>query len=250
MGSDSAPVWRLLTEPRTPGTDGYFEHVRHELLDMFEGPPRLFVDMGCGTGATAAEAKRRFPGVTVVGFELSATAAAVAQRRLDRVVQGDLEGVDFAQLGFAPGSIDGLLLADVLEHLYNPWQLLSKLRPYLAPAAQVVASIPNARNLVLLSELAGGTFRYEEAGLLDVTHIRFFTKADMLAMFAQTGYVVRSVLRCDDGRIPPFPEVALPTDLSAGSLTLRALDAQALEELRTIQFYLKATPAPGSGSAM
>jgi SAM-dependent methyltransferase len=236
------PPWRLLAEPRKPGQDGYFDHVRGELLEMFERAPRLFVDIGCGTGATAREAKRRFPGATVVGFEYSEDAAAVAAARLDHVVQGDIEQADFDRLGLAPGSIDALLLADVLEHLYNPWRLLQRLRPYVAADAEIVASIPNARNLVLLNELARGEFRYVEAGLLDVTHIRFFTKRDMLAMFAQTGYEVIRVLRCDDGRIPPFGEVTLPADLTTDALTFRHVDAETLEELRTIQFYLKAKP--------
>ena len=213
---------------------------------MFERPPQLFVDIGCGTAATASEQKRRFPASTVIGFEYSADAAAVARQRIDRVVQGDIERADFAGLGIAPGSIDGLLLADVLEHLYDPWSLLLRLRPFLAPNAQIVASIPNARNLVLLSELAAGDFGYVEAGLLDVTHIRFFTKRNMLQMFADTGYEVTGMSRCDDGRIPPFGDVPLPANISTSSLVFVNLDAEALEELRTIQYYVK--PKPGANA--
>jgi O-antigen biosynthesis protein len=131
------------------------------------------------------------------------------------------------------------LLADVLEHLYDPWNLLLRVRPYLAPDAQIVASIPNARNLLLLDELAGGGFGYVEAGLLDVTHIRFFTKRSILAMFAETGYEIHQIYACEDARIPPFGDVPLPVNLSTPALTLHNLDAAALVELRTIQFYLK-----------
>lgn len=239
------PVWRLLTEPHKPGTRGYFDYVRGDLLDLFESPPRLFVDVGCGSGGTAAEAKRRFPNARVLGFEYNADAAAIAATRIDDVVQGDVENADFERLGVAPGSIDALLLADVLEHLYNPWSLLVRVHRYLAPHARVVASIPNARNLVLINELARGEFPYVEAGLLDVTHIRFFTKRSILAMFAQTGYDVEQVLSHPDARIPAVAPPSEPIDLSTDALTFRRLDAEAIEELRTIQFYVKARPRRG-----
>jgi O-antigen biosynthesis protein len=234
-------VWQLLTNARQPGQDGYFEHVRTELLDLFVQPPHLFVDVGCGTGVTAQEAKRRFPTATVEGFEFSAAAAQVAARRLDRVHAGSVEQADFGQL-YAPNSIDGLLLADVLEHLYDPWNLLVRIRPYLARDAQVVASIPNARNLVLLSELAAGNFSYEPAGLLDVTHIRFFTKREILKMFAETGYDVLDVARCHDPRIPAVTPLAAPMNVELPAITLKNVDNETLTELTTIQFYVRATP--------
>jgi O-antigen biosynthesis protein len=248
--ANGGPVWRLLGEPRKPGDDGYFDHVRVELLGLFAEPPRLFVDIGCGTGATAEEAKRRFPDATVMGFEFSPDAAAIAAHRLDRVVSGNVEQIDLATLGLEPGSIDGLLLADVLEHLYDPWALLVRLRPYLARNVQIVASIPNARNLLLLNELASGDFHYVEAGLLDITHIRFFTKRSILEMFAQTGYEVTGVLGADDARIPPFGEFQLPADLSTASLTLRNLDAEALQDLRTIQFFVTARLAQAASASV
>ncbi len=235
-------VWQLLTQSRKPGDDGYFEHVRAELLDLFEHAPRLFVDIGCGTGVTAREAQRRFPGAVVDGFEFSAAAAAVAATHLDHVHQGNVEEMDFAQLGYAPQSIDGLLLADVLEHLYNPWNLLVRLRPFLAPNAQIVASIPNARNLVLLNDLANGKFSYEPAGLLDVTHIRFFTLSEIHKMFAETGYDVVGVTGCLDPRIGKFEPVTAPVNLELDAITLKNVDDSKLAELATIQFYVRVRP--------
>jgi SAM-dependent methyltransferase len=235
-------VWQLLTQSRKPGEDGYFEHVRAELLALFDHPPRLFVDVGCGTGVTGREAKRRFPSAVVDGFEFSPAAAAVAATHLDHVHQGNVEEMDFARLGYAPHSIDGLLLADVLEHLYNPWNLLVRLRPFLAPDAQIVASIPNARNLILLNDLAGGKFTYEPAGLLDVTHIRFFTLNEIHKMFAETGYEVLSVTNCLDPRIGKFEPVAAPVNLELDSITLTNVDNAKLGELTTIQFYLRVRP--------
>jgi SAM-dependent methyltransferase len=235
-------VWQLLTDARAPGQDGYFEHVRTELLDLFVRPPRHFLDVGCGTGLTGLEARRRFPAARIDGIEFSAAAAALAAERLHRVHQGDVERMDFGELGYAHGGIDGLLLADVLEHLYNPWDLLVRIRPYLARDAQIVASIPNARNLIVLSDLAAGNFSYEAAGLLDITHIRFFTRREIVKLFAETGYDVVDMQGSRDGRIPPIADVEGAVSLDTPFVTLKNVDAEALFELTTIQFYVRATP--------
>jgi 2-polyprenyl-3-methyl-5-hydroxy-6-metoxy-1,4-benzoquinol methylase len=231
-------VWHLLSTPRAPGEDGYFEHPRADLIDLLTAPPRRFVDVGCGTGLTGAEVKRRYPDAIVEGFEFSPAAAALAAGRLDRVHAGDVETADLAAL-YAPGSIDALLLADVLEHLYDPWNFLVRIRPYLTLDAQIVASIPNVRNLALLGEIAGGSFSYVPAGLLDVTHIRFFTLREMTKLFEQTGYAIASVGGVRDERIGRIDVAAFPVNLEIGSLVIKNVDADTLAELQTIQFYLR-----------
>jgi SAM-dependent methyltransferase len=235
--ADGNHVWKLLGEPASHEQDGYFDYARMDLVNMLHAPLTRFVDVGCGSGVTAAEVKRRFPEATVEGFEFSPAAAKIAATRIDAVHVGNVEEVDFGSI-FAPASIDGLLLADVLEHLYNPWKLLEKLRPYLALDAQIIASIPNVRNLVLLSEIATGSFRYEAAGLLDVTHIRFFTLSDMHGMFDATGYDVVSVARVKDPRIRPIEVPSFPTGLDLPGITIKVEDAKMLDELQSIQFYL------------
>lgn len=234
-------VWQLLSNPRLPGEDGYFEHVRAELLDLLGPPPRRFVEIGCGTGLTAAEAKRRYPEAVVEGFEVSAAAGALAATRIDAVHIGDVERTDLAAL-YAPESIDALLLADVLEHLYDPWNLLVRIRPFLTADAQVIASIPNIRNMALLSELAAGTFSYVPAGLLDVTHIRFFTRSEIIKMFDATGYDVLAMVNARDPRIPPIAATNFPINLETPGIVLKNVDAPTLAELQTIQFYVTARP--------
>ncbi|HEX3866796.1 MAG TPA: class I SAM-dependent methyltransferase [Gemmatimonadaceae bacterium] len=237
----SEPAWKLLSTPRAPGEDGYFEITRTELVDMLAAPPQHLVEFGCGAGATGAEVKRRFPHCLVEGFEYSATAAELAAKRLDRVHTGDVERVDFATL-FAPASIDALLLADVLEHLYDPWALLVRIRPFLTRDAQVIASIPNIRNLALITALAAGTFAYEPAGLLDVTHIRFFTRREIVKMFAETGYEIVTMNGVRDARLTPYEGTAFPVNLETESVQFKNLSDADVSELYTIQFYVRARP--------
>lgn len=235
----SEPAWKLLSSPRASGEDGYFEITRVELVDMLLSPPRHFVEIGCGAGATGAEVKRRFPDCVVEGFEYSEAAAERAAARLDKVHTGDVERVDFATL-YAPESIDALLLADVLEHLYDPWAFLIRIRPFLTRDAQIIASIPNIRNLALITELVAGTFSYETAGLLDVTHIRFFTRKEIVKMFAETGYEIETMNGVRDNRLTPFEGTTFPVNLETASVQLKNLSDGDVSELYTIQFYLRA----------
>src|ERR1700729_752938 len=94
---------------------GYYDYVRDNLLDLFPTPPRRLLDVGCGSGATSAAAKKRWPGMEAIGIEYVPDAAERAATRLDRVITGSVENLDLAAAGLS--GIDGVLLADVLEHL-------------------------------------------------------------------------------------------------------------------------------------
>ncbi len=106
---------------------------------------------------------------------------------------------------------DAVVLADVLEHLQDPGALLRKVRDLLTPGAVVVASIPNVAHGSLRLALLGGEFRYRDLGLLDETHLRFFTRASIQDLFEEAGYVVTRWLRqrvdIDAGEISPPPGV-------------------------------------------
>jgi SAM-dependent methyltransferase len=257
--------------------DAYYDRVREELLDLIETPPRAVLDVGCGGGATDAELKRRFPGARVIGIETVAAAAERAEARLDRVIRADVETLDFAAAGIAPGALDLIIVADVLEHMYDPWHTLEKLRPLLGPGGRVLASIPNVRNLWLLEKIVRGAFDYGDEGLLDITHIRFFTVAEMRALFADTGYTVERITCNVDGNLPerrtplrrlPSPrsfrhvlhavrtllnrdhdhilisrETGRTYRIDTARLALTGLSAADLDEFFCSQVYVIATPA-------
>ncbi len=225
-------------------TAPYYNYPRVELINLIRMPPKCVLDVGCGGGATGLEIKRRFPGAVVHGIELSGAPAKIAASRLDRVLNDNVEKLDFTAAGFAAGSIDLVLFPDVLEHLYDPWGLLQRLRPYLAADAHVLASIPNVRNLWLINELLAGKWDYVPAGLLDVTHIRFFTRKTIGELFAQTGYRIETLGANIDARVPDAQLPGRgPFDITTDRAVLRGLTAEDFSDLRTIQFLVDATPS-------
>ena len=154
---------------------GYFGRARTEILPYLPDPCRRLLDLGCGEGATL-EAVR---GVRELdwagGAELDEAAAAVAHGRFDRVWIGDVAGAPLER-EVAPGSLDLVLCLDILEHLPDPWALVRRVSPLLRPGGRLVVSVPNVRHWKFLWRLAVlGDFRYRAAGLLDATHLRFFT---------------------------------------------------------------------------
>lgn len=241
-------VWQELSDPTSvteKGTDSvYYRSARTDMIARVQKAPTLMLDIGCGAGATGAALKERYPDATVVGFEINSEAAAMAHGRVDRVVCDNVEKIDFAQAGIAHGSVDLVFFPDVLEHLYDPWALLVRLKPFLADDAQVIASIPNSRNLWLLSQLVSGDWPYAEEGLLDVTHIRFFTKKTIVELFEQTGYRVRALFSNADGRIPAMQAPAGgQVNVDMQQFTVKNMSEQDLIELRTLQFIVDAVPA-------
>ena len=139
-----------------------------------------------------------------------------------------------------------VILADVLEHMYNPWRALQRLRDLLTPAGTVVASIPNARNLVLINHLAKGYWAYQGSGLLDITHIRFFTLREIRKMFEETGYVIEEVRQNVDPSLTALWDLdskGQPTAVQLESLVLQQVSVEDRKELATLQFYVRASPA-------
>jgi len=246
-GTQQRFAWQELSSPQDERTKGttqeYYDNPRHELIALFTHQPRRVVDVGCGGGATGAEIKRRFPSTEVIGVELNAGAAAWASKRIDRVINDNVETLEWAAHGLEPDSIDTVLFPDVLEHLRDPWNTLVRIKPFLAPDARVFASIPNVRNLWLLMQLVRGNFTYEHEGLLDVTHIRFFTLREVQRLFHETGYEVEHIGSVPDGRTAALNSSFEGTTTVRGErLTLTEMTQRDVQELKTLQFLVRAKP--------
>jgi SAM-dependent methyltransferase len=158
------------------------------------GDARHVLDVGCGGGGTGAALKRRQQ-VEVCGIEVDQAAAARAERVLDTVVCGDVEEVSLA---FPPGYFDCIIYGDILEHLRWPGDVLQVHRRVLADDGRVIVTIPNVQYFGVSLRVLLGRWQYAPMGIMDLTHLRFFTRRGAIAMLSAQGYkVVR--LRPDYG---------------------------------------------------
>lgn len=165
----------------------YRRQSRSEMLEFVPTSAKRVIDIGCGAGFFGAEIKRRY-GAEVWGLELDAEAAEEAATRLDRVVVGKVE--DFIA-GLPDGYFDVIACNDVLEHLVDPRGVLVALKAKLNGGGMVVASLPNIRYFPALKTiLVDGDFPWEDQGIFDRTHLRFFTRLSMQRMFDDAGYTV------------------------------------------------------------
>lgn len=165
--------------------DNYFSFVRKDIEPLLPRRAGRVLEVGCGGGATLAWLKASGRAGWVVGIELFADAAAVARTRLDELHEGD---VDQHIDRLAPDSFDLILCLDVLEHLVDPWSTLKRLQSLLRPGGQLIASLPNIRHhSVILPLLLTGKWRYETAGIMDRTHLRFFSRATAIDLLQQAG---------------------------------------------------------------
>jgi len=173
----------------------YFRNARRDLVAMLPEDAHHVLDVGCGAGELGRLLKIE-RGCCVCGIEVS-EAALQAMEHLDEVVHGDVEGVDLSAWA---GRFDVIVYADVLEHLYDPWDTLERHRRLLATGGIVVASLPNVQHHSILTGLVRGRWEYRTAGLLDRTHLRFFTRSSVIAMFVRAGYQIDSVCANTMGR--------------------------------------------------
>jgi 2-polyprenyl-3-methyl-5-hydroxy-6-metoxy-1,4-benzoquinol methylase len=163
------------------------------VLDAVPAGARV-LDVGCATGYLAAELTRR--GCEVVGVEFDPVAAQQARAVCREVVVGDLESAatqaEVVRAVAAIGGIDTIICADVLEHVRDPWTVLAWLRTLLPADGRAVISVPNIAHWTARRALLRGHFDYTDFGLLDRTHLRFFTRASASALAHRAGFAVQA----------------------------------------------------------
>jgi SAM-dependent methyltransferase len=173
--------------PRKEPSAIYFDGTRFDLLDWLGGRYPKVLEIGCGRGGNAAWF-RKHGATKITGIELDEESAREASRRFDSVLVGDVA----LRLRDVEDEFDLIVCADVLEHLIDPWTVVRELRRVACPGATFVASIPNIRFYRALWEIGmGGGFRYQPEGILDQTHLRFFTSATIRDLVGENGWIVR-----------------------------------------------------------
>lgn len=147
------------------------------------------LDVGCHTGKFGAVLKQK--GCRVTGIEIDAAAAEQAKKILDDLRLADVEEIDsFHDLA---GKYDVILFLDILEHCRRPSEILKRVRESLSPQGFVIASIPNIAHWSIRLKLFLGRFEYERTGLMDETHLRFYTLKTARQLFEHAGYQIELV---------------------------------------------------------
>jgi 2-polyprenyl-3-methyl-5-hydroxy-6-metoxy-1,4-benzoquinol methylase len=164
------------------------------------------LDVGCASGYMAASLTAA--GCVVVGFERNPESAAAAAQHCEQVIVGDVESQrDRAAI---EGPFDVVLLGDVLEHLVDPWDTLRFTRSLLSESGVVIASIPNVAAWPVRLALLRGSFEYTDIGLLDRTHLRFFTRESAHELVRSAGFAIERERFSPVEREPGLARRALP----------------------------------------
>ena len=169
----------------------YMEEVNDGILRQFRRLRPLtgrVLDVGCGRAALG-EAVGAL-GWEVWGIEQSAEACATAAKRLDRLVEADLHDLDRVDAALGATRFDALVFSDVLEHVYDPRGTLEKYLEYVKPGGRVFISVPNAVVWTNRLRLMCGRVEYADTGVMDRTHIRFFTFRTAKALARASGCTI------------------------------------------------------------
>ncbi len=165
----------------------YYQNLRLEMLPYIPKTAKNILELGCGEGMFGSYLRENMS-AKVSGIEIETKFATKAKKNLDKVYIGDAELI-IKKL--PDNSFDVIVVNDVLEHMVDPYSVLKEAKRILRKGGVVVSSIPNMRNFHVMYHLVrGGQWEYVESGILDRTHLRFFTQKSIRNMYERLGYEV------------------------------------------------------------
>lgn len=180
----------------------YYGSERKELLSFFTSRVSSVLDVGCGNGNFGKKLKVKGIAERVVGIEINSEAAGCARKNLDKVLNIDIEIDNF---DLDKELFDVIIFADVLEHLKDPWTALGKFISLLKENGFILISIPNIRYYrILLKLIFKGEFVYENDGILDIGHLRFFTFKMLRIYLKQMNFEIVKLKRNFSGYLSLF----------------------------------------------
>ena len=204
----------------------YFENIRSDIISLVDKGENKILEIGCGTGNTGLELKQQGKAVEIVGVDIVPEVLEIAKSKIDKTICADIETL---KLPFSNEYFDYILLGDVLEHLKNPWEVLLNLKRFIKKRGFIIVSIPNVRYWkVIMNLIFRGEWKYSSEGVLDSTHLRFFTKKSMLELINSANLKVQC--------ISPRTKLQPPNLCNK----LNNLTFGLFEEFLTIQYVIKA----------
>ncbi|MCP9931446.1 methyltransferase domain-containing protein [Cyanobium sp. AMD-g] len=219
----------------TPAHDNF----NPDILKIMNKDYDTIVEVGCSRGALARAYRESFNCNRYIGIDIDESSAVFARNHCTEVIIGDVEIIDDdAWKKLFPSSL--WIFGDSLEHLKDPWTLLSRIRQSIEPEDSIIACIPNAQHWSVIARLASGNFQYEDEGLLDRTHLRWFTKRTIIDLFEKTGYSIELILprifedHSQNEYLPMINKIAHAYDCSITDISNNCIP---------IQYVIKARPA-------
>lgn len=198
---DSQAASRLSEAPAA------YRTTRPEVTDLVPLRCRRVLDLGCSVGEVGAVLRER--GHAVIGIEVNPRWAEQAGSRLDSVIQADVEFLaeNSADVG---GPFDCVVMADILEHLRDPWLVVRWVADLLTPSGCVVVSVPNVRHLQLLARVVVGRhWPYDDVGIFDRTHLRWFAYRNVAELVEGAGLHITTLTRSYDLWVEPRSRLGL-----------------------------------------
>ncbi len=170
--------------------DKYYSNTRPDVQKLVNPASKIILDVGCGSGDMAFELKNKL-NAEVWGIEFNSKAAALADKKIDYVISGRVED----SIALLPDNyFDTIIFADVLEHLVDPYNVLASIKSKLSKKGELVTSIPNVRHWSIVKQLLEGRWDYQEFGIMDSTHLRFFTRQSIFNMFDKAGLNITNII--------------------------------------------------------
>lgn len=167
----------LIEEMYASKNTEYFSIERQLFKNAVKGNGLKILDIGCGTGLLGAFFRTNQQ-CEVHGIEINESAYNGAKGNLHQVHRANIEAID---LPYSANYFDVIIMGDVLEHLINPMGTINKLLKVLKPEGQIHITVPNIRYWKVLKNLVfNDKWQYESWGILDYTHLRFFTKTSIV----------------------------------------------------------------------
>ena len=209
-----------------------------DLLDLVPQTATKIIEVGCSTGALAKACKERNHHCHYLGIEIDPDYAREANNICDACLIGDIESFD-SEFWTSNSDRDCWIFGDCLEHLRDPWLVLSQIRKVIPQDGCVVACIPNAQHWSVQLRINAGEFRYEDSGLFDRTHLRWFTRQTIIELFQQTGFQIA------EGKSRIFEETNRDRFIPLLGQLARESGADpeaAMRDATPLQFVIRANP--------
>ena len=174
----------------------YYLNIRDDLIRLIPPQAKSILEVGCAGGMTG-KALREKGFKEIVGIEVNEEVTQTGRSYYDKLIIGDVEKVS---LPFEKEHFDCILYGDVLEHLVDPWRVLKRHHAFLKRGGTILCSIPNVRHYKIIKKLVlRGKWEYTEVGIMDRTHLRFFTFDSIRRMIEEAGFEIKGFIKHPSG---------------------------------------------------